>query len=359
MKIKSNRIFFNIAFLILFTSVILADSRISKLSVSNLLKIGYDSNVSRISETESLDFNNSSFLSLKSSVNSSLKLLKRNTRINFSIKMNYYLDVEEKSNYAYYFNISQPIGNYQSIKYNYSFINDIYIRKYDDLDYLVHDEIYNGTNCFFDLIKYKISYESPYIGTKDKFELSIFNELQYYSPEFTEYDLSIIGGEMKIFTKQKTNKYNISLGFVQADTLYSHAHQLLIEDLDEGLTLRLVDRSYTERSVKISYDFPVNENVAGFSLSKKERKYLSESIFPIDINGDVYFISDDLHKDRKHQDYQIGAWYTFDNGNNKNKILFSYRKRITSSPHKWVENLKSFSKYNIEYNIYFNKIKLK
>ena len=160
---------------------------------------------------------------------------------------------------------------------------------------------------------------------------------------------------MKIFTKQKFNKYNISIGFAQADTLYSHAHELLTEDLDDGLTLRLVDRSYTERSVKISYDFPVNENVAGFSLSRKERKYLSDNDFYI--NGNV--ISDDLHKDRKHQDYQIGAWYTFNNMSNKNKVLFSYRKRITSSPHDWVEDLKSFSKYKIEYNIYFNKIKLK
>ena len=269
--------------------------------------------------------------------------------------MNIYLNVEEKSNYAYYFSISQPIGNYQSIKYNYSFINDIYIRKYYDLDYLVHDTIYDGTDCYFDLIKYKISYESPYIGEKDKFELSVFNELQYYRPEFTEYDLSIIGGEFKIFTKQKFNKYNISIGFAQADTLYSHAHELLTEDLDDGLTLRLVDRSYTERSVKISYDFPINENVAGFSLSRKERKYLSDNDFYI--NGNV--ISDDLHKDRKHRDYQIGLWFAFNSGINKSKVLLSYRKRNTSSPQEWVEHLKSFSKYNIEYNIYFNKIRLK
>ena len=53
MKIKSNRFFLKIGFLILSLSLISADSRLSKLSISNLLKIGYDSNVSRISETES------------------------------------------------------------------------------------------------------------------------------------------------------------------------------------------------------------------------------------------------------------------------------------------------------------------
>jgi len=358
MKIRINFKFINICFLILFVSLSFAEPRISKIFIKNSFKVGYDTNVSRISETESLDFNNSSYLSFKSSINSSFKLLKRKTRINFSTKMNYYLNVEEKSNYAYYFSISQPIGNYQTIKYNYSFVNDIYIRQYKDLDKVYHRGIYYGSDCYFDLIKYKISYESPYIGEKDKIELSIFNELQYYSPEFTEYDLSIIGGELKIFTKQKINRYNISLGFVQADTLFSHIHQLRNEDLDDGLTLRLVDRSYHERSVKFSYDFPINGNIGGLSLSRKDRKYLSDNDLTIKNNGVVSVISDELHKDRKHQDYQIGLWYTFNNGFNKNKVLFSYRKRITSSPEPWVENLKSFSKYNIEYNIYFNKIKL-
>ena len=357
MKIKNNRFFLKIGFLIFFISLTFAESRISKLSINNSLKIGYDSNVSKISESEPIDFNSSAFVSFKSSFNTSLKLLKRKTRMSISAKINYYQDVEEKSNYAYYFSINQPIGNYQSIKYNYYFINDIYLRKYNDVDNIQSSVLYRGSDCYFDLIKYKISYESPYIGEKDKFEISVFNELQYYSPEFTEYDLSIIGGELKIFTKQKFNKYNISIGFAQADTLLSHVHQPLAEDLDGGLTLRFVDRSYTERSIKISYDFPLNQNIAGFSISRKEREYLSESVFSIIYNGLPEEITDDLHVDRKHQDYQIGAWYTFNNGNNKNKILFSYRKRITSSPKPWVEDLKSFSKYNIEYNIYFNKIK--
>ena len=354
MKIINNIYLLNVIVLIFFISFISADSRIKNLSLNNLLKFGYDSNVSRISETESIGLNNSSYVSLKSSINSSIKLLKRKTRLNFSLKINYYSNVDEKSNYAYYFNVNQPIGNYQNIKYNFTYINDIYIRKYDDLDFFIHDDIYYGTDCYFDLIKYKFSYESPYIGEKDKIEFSIYNELQYYSPEFTEYDLSIIGGELKLFTKQKINKYNITIGFAQADTLQSHVHELLTEDF-EGLTFRLVDRSYTERSIKISYDFPINENTLGFSLSRKQREYLSDNDFYI---NDI-LISDDLHKDRKHQDYQLGIWYTFKNEANKNKVLFAYRERITSSPHKWVESLKSFSKYNFEYYIYFNKVKFK
>ena len=87
MKIKNNINFSNIYFLILFVSLISAESRIVNVSISNSLKLGYDSNVSRISETEALDLNSSSYLSFKSSINSSFKLLKRKTRINFSTKM--------------------------------------------------------------------------------------------------------------------------------------------------------------------------------------------------------------------------------------------------------------------------------
>ena len=89
------------------------------------------------------------------------------------------------------------------MKFYHAYIKDIYIRKYDDLDNLVTDQLYLGSHCYFDLIKFKLSYESPYIGIKDKIELSIYNELQYYSPEFTEYDLNILGVEGKIFTKEK------------------------------------------------------------------------------------------------------------------------------------------------------------
>ena len=88
MKIRINFKFINICFLILFVSLSFAEPRISKIFIKNSFKVGYDTNVSRISETESLDFNNSSYLSFKSSINSSFKLLKRKTRINFSTKMN-------------------------------------------------------------------------------------------------------------------------------------------------------------------------------------------------------------------------------------------------------------------------------
>ena len=43
---------------------------------------------------------------------------------------------------GYSFYLDQPIGNYQHIKFKFLFINDIYLRVYDDLDNLINEEIY-------------------------------------------------------------------------------------------------------------------------------------------------------------------------------------------------------------------------
>ena len=326
----------------------------NNVSINNYIILGYDSNVSRISDTEDLDYNPSSYISYRPTIKRNFNIFKRKTRISLSGKFNHYYSVPEKSYNGYYLSINQSIGNYQSLKFYHAYIKDIYIRKYDDLDNLITDELYLGSDSYFDLIKFKFSYESPYIGEKDKIEFSNYNELQYYSPEFTEYDLNIFGVEGKIFTRQSHNRYSALLGYARADSLFSHDHQLLSGDFNDN-TLRLVDRSYEEVSMKISYDMPLaNKSILGFSLSKKQRKYLSNNDYFVGEN----VIVDELHKNRKHRDFVFNVWYTFINGNKKNKILVSYREKNTSSPFPWVEDLKSFSKFNLEYTIYFNKLKI-
>ena len=355
MKIN-NKIFFRLIFLLIPLSLVFSKSK-DVTSVSNSILFGYDSNVSKISLDEEIDYNDSPYISIRSTLRRNFQVLKnkkRKTKVSFSTKLNYYSDVKQKSNIGYYFNISQSIGNYQSLKFYHAYINDIYIREFSDLDNLIDDGIYSGSECYFDLIKYRLSYESPYFGDKEKIEINAYNELQYFSPEFTEYDLSIIGVGIKYFTKRSDNRFNIHLGYAQADSLYSHSQDLLTGDYG-GNTLRLVDRSYEEVSLKFSYDLPiVDDKIIGFSVSRKQRKYLSEIDYAS--NGDS--IVDELHKDRKHRDFVLNTWLIFNNGNRKNKITFSYREKITTSPYSWVENLKSFSKFNLEYVIYFNKVKL-
>ena len=42
--------------------------------------------------------------------------------------------------------------------------------------------------------------------------------------------------------------------------------------------------------------------------------------------------------------------------NLKHKISFSNRNRITSSPEEWVQDLKTFNRYDISYSVFFKKI---
>ena len=346
---KSFFVFFMLSFSLLFSK--------RDLIISNYMMFGYDSNVSKISSSESLSYNSSPYILFKPSIKTSLQIFKnknRKTKISFSGKVNYYFDVHQKSNNAFYLNISQSIGNYQSLKFYHAYVKDIYLRKFVDQDNLVSDDIYVGDDCFFDLIKYRLSYESPYFGDREKLELSVYNELQYYSPEFTEYDLNITGMHVKYFTKRKENKYSFQLGYAIADSLFSHVQNFQSGDFS-GNTLRAVDRSYKELSLKFAYDMPINKkNVLGFSLSRKQRKYLSEVDF--EINGQR--ITDQLHIEREHRDVVFNAWYAFKYLNRKNKLSFIFRHKDTVSPYSWVEDLKSFSKFNIEYFVYFDKIKI-
>jgi len=318
------------------------------------VQFGYDSNVLKYSESEPLDLNASSFIAFKPSLYTYLKILKRKTKITFSARAHHYFGVDEKSNYGYSLSLRQPIGNYQYFKFKYLYINDIYLRKYDDLDsYINYYQIYDGTDCYFNLSKITVTYESPYINKKDKFALSLFNETQYYNPSFTEYDLNIWGSELKIFTNDKNNRYSFIFGYSLADSLVSHNQNLLTEDY-YGSSLRRADRSYKEFHLKLSYDLKLSNNIIGVSLSQKKREYLSQ----LNYNDSGFNFVDELHIDRKHRDFTFTLWSMFKNRHKKNKIILSYRQRMTSSPYQWVEDLKNFKKYNLEYIIYFDKVKI-
>ena len=42
-----------------------------------------------------------------------------------------YIDLDEKTNYGIYINTNQPLGNFQNIKFSYTYIPDIFLRQYD------------------------------------------------------------------------------------------------------------------------------------------------------------------------------------------------------------------------------------
>jgi len=359
MKIKSNKKIHLFIF-VLFFSFLLSNNNQKKtvknvnIYFNNSIHLGFDSNVMKFSDSEDDSPYSSSFIAWKPSIKGSLKIFERKTRFSLSGRIHNFFDVSEKSNYGFSVNIDQPIGNYQHLKYSFIFIDDIYLRKYIDNDiYITYYQINYGSDCYFDLTKNIIKYESPYIGEKDKFEIAVYKETQYYNEFFTEYDLDILGGYFKLFSKAKDKRFSFLFGYSEADSLISHPQEILTGDL-EGGTLRLADRSYKENSFKFSYDFNVTKSSMGFSLLYKKRKYLSK----IDQWVDDYNYVDKLHIDRIHKEYTLSYFIKFKTKNISNKIQLSYRNRTTKSPYSWVENLKSFNKYNFEYIIYLKKMNI-
>ena len=105
-----------------------------------------------------------------------------------------------------------------------------------------------------------------------------------------------------------------------------------------------MDRGYKEYRITIYFEQNLSyDQRIGFLLNSKNREYSST------------IIEDQLHNNRRHMDQQIAIEYSFFLHDRRNKIIFKSRIRDTSSPYEWVEDLKTFKLYSIEYIIYFNK----
>ena len=356
MKVSKNILYFICCFLLSATiskAASVNNNWIKSIYYKNSIHFGYDSNVLKYSEDERGGFSSSNYIALKPTIYTYLKIFEYKTKVSLNTRLHKFLKISEKSNAGYSFEIDQPIGNYQHIKFKYLFIDDIYLRIYDDLDHMIsYSYIYYGNHCYFDLTKLQLTYVSPYITYKDKVDISIFYETNYYIPEFTEYDMDIKGLSFKFYSSNEIIKYSFLFGVKNAENLFNYNLNLLTGD-NEGLSLRLADRSYKEYSLKISYQYKIKQNNIGINLNYKKRKYLSE----LDNVGSGLLSVDELHLNRKHKDVIFNLWYLFKYSGNKNKISISFRNRSTKSTYSWVEDLKSFNKIYLEYTVYFNKIK--
>ena len=55
-------------------------------------------------------------------------------------------------------------------------------------------------------------------------------------------------------------------------------------------------------------------------------------------------------------DQTFSLWFGFKFDELNQKIMLSHRMRKTESPYKWVEDLKTFYRFNLSYTVYFKKI---
>ena len=105
-----------------------------------------------------------------------------------------------------------------------------------------------------------------------------------------------------------------------------------------------MDRGYDEGKIRISFSRKVKNFSFGGSVYTIDRKYSSG------ISQDL------LHLNRKHIDQTIMVWFKFNIRSLSHKVTFSNRNRTTSSPEIWVQDLKTFNRYDISYSVFFKKI---
>ena len=319
-----------------FASIFLFINLVYSLDYKSNYYFGYDNNVLKYSDNENILF--SRYISTQKTLSTKFKILERSTRFSFTLKKNYFIDNDEKSNYSISLKFKQPLGNYKFLDFSYNFINDIYLREYVDVDQGIVNYIYDGTECDFDFSKYSIGYETPLIRNKSKINYYYLYQTQFYNKYFTEFDLELNGFKIRYLNNNKKNKLNVSLTLFDANNISKN---------DETISTNYMDRGYTEFSCFLSYEYKLRGNKMGFSINENLRKYSSS------------IIADQLHYDRNHIDRQISLWYSFNHGDkNKSKFIMKYRERNTSSDYSWVEDLKTFDKLIFEYVIYLRKKEL-
>ena len=217
-----------------------------------------------------------------------------------------------------------------------------------DVDQGVFGYIYEGSHCNFDNTKINVKYEFPIkfsgmaitldsdgdlklipaVNKKSKISISYLYETQFYNQYFTEFDLEINGVKIKYSTNMDLFRYSISLKSINAENITSN---------DVMVSTSFADRGYLENSISLSLKY---ENL-GFLLAFNKRAFSSN------------IIEDHLHYNRTHTDTQYTIWRSFKLFGIKNKIFLKNRIRNTSSNYNWVEDLKTFDKYNMEYVVFF------
>ena len=343
--------YLNNLYLIIFIGLLFSFSQSSTpIYFESYMNLGYDSNPLRLSSNEidySQDSNlllnganqiSSSVLSFYSKFSYHPKIINnRKTKFALSMKVNEYFDHKAKSNTSINFNISQSLGNYESLLFNYYLKPDFYLREYRDTDIIVNnflDIADSLQSAYFSIEKVKIGYQFPLRNKKEKMKMELINEKQYYDPNFTEFDLDISGLSV---TYTRPN-FLLSISNVKAENSTY---------LDGFFSTRYMDRGYRQSQLKISYKWNFEH--------KKELRLFSD-IYNRKYSSSIY--NDNLHRTRKHIDASYSLSYLFYNQGLKNKLTFTYRKRKTDSDFNWVADLKTFQRYHLTYSVYFKKQKI-
>ena len=312
------------------------------LYLTNSVSIGYDSNYLKFSQTEMDDVSEKIEL-LGDSDTFDSHIIKPEFRLvyspvliddyetNFIFKFshNQYGQSRNKS----YNNISMRfdyhIGPYNWLKIGYSRLPNYYLRTYEDHDTIDSER----SSCSFksetiSLLYTFLIYENSWMHLK-----AYMSDL-YFNPNFTEFDTEVYGGELKI-TSDIMDQTRLSAKLGKGTGVNS--------TFNSGMVSTQFDRSYEYDMIGISVEHtPISTfSRVGGSLIVNLRKYRSE------------LSNDPLHAGRLHYDLRSSIYAKYDLTDRlETELRWNYREKLTESKYDWVEELKSYSKY--EFWVKFN-----
>ena len=338
--------------------VLLSNKSVYKpLSLNTSFSIGYDSNPLRLSSNEINDLLDRPYLlGGASSIHSRfiqynigfkffskkglLSRIFKNKKTIFDFKFSdkTHFNNKSKSSYNILFKIDQQLGNYRHFYIDYFLMPSFYLREYEDLDYVfdTEDMYYEAyRSCYFDIEKISFSYQAPLKNRDSKIKVGLSYERQLFDKYFTEFDLNIMGlfGQISFLNDGK-GRLMLYYSYEDADNF---------RYLDGSFSTLNMDRSYIQKRLKLSLSRSSDSNKSYGAIMDSYYRYNSSDIY-----------SDELHYKRSHNDITLSLWYKFD----KHKIMFSNRRRTTTSPRDWVNNLKTFKRYTLTYTVSLGKVRL-
>ena len=310
------------------------------------LENGYDSNVLRLSELEKgeaahyLDMlgGMETFDShiLKGSIQGKKEYYIRGRVLAFSgsFGLTNYSHSTHKQYNSHRLLVSYKLGSYKKIDYLINHLDQYYLRHYIDRD--ISSTLLNAA-AFTDRNQ-RIGFSYPLLK---RTWLNIWGGYlqRYYNNPFTEFDLDIYYGKIKI--NRSIRKFGtVVIQFEQ---------------------VRAVNKTFGETAVASDFDRSYNYYQFYIPISKTKRNRWTDGVgfsTRADIRTyDAENLSDPLHAGRNHLDLKLDVWAK------KNitewitlKSTLRYRSRSTKSQFEWVESLKSFSQWQLACKLEWNMI---
>jgi len=322
--------------------------------VSISTSMGYDENFLRLSPSD-IKFANR-FPSMMSDSKSTNTMVNRNkmgleygpylfkdheTRIKLNLNLNLYQSLSEKSYNKYSLSISQHLASYQWLKFNYSLMPDYYLRNYLDQDISEVIDLNNleyippcisCKTASFSQEEKSLEYTMPDSKIKKTwYSVNYSIKTQYYNENFNEFNLEIEKFKVGVLTKySKSKKLAFKISYSIANNITKLLEQPSTVNNDRGYNSIIINISFSDRVKKSII------NNYGWLFILENRNFTS----PMTL--------DHLHYGRIDSDYKTSFWIDRSLERDTSlKIGINFRKKFSKSNYEFVEEMKSFSKYDI------------